>query len=311
MNVSAGATGAEIMNDGVRVAAYHFGPSGITDITVNGVLFRNGGYVGGFLDSAMTGAWNPGGTTTAFAAVTDPAYSQLISPYVSPQHTGAAGGNPTTGPALSTLTLGGLIVGHTYRLQLISNLPRNAVVDVEGSTYTWLVGSTEKAELVSATWVAGDSELNVGWIGQAHAYYPTFNAYALHDMSGGTVPPYDTWGNGSFAIAFTDKDPTHDPDQDGLSNFQEFAFGLDPTTGASVNPITPLLGTQFSYTKWADSGLTYKVYYSTNLSDWIWDEFAGQSAAAPDGNGVSVVTVTLAAAAPVNGKLFVRVQASK
>jgi len=116
----------------------------------------------------------------------------VISQMIAAKHTGASGGAPTTGPALSTITLDGLTIGHTYRLQLISNIPRNAVVDVEGRTYRWLVGNTMTAELVSATWVAGDSELNVGWLGQAHDYYPTFNAYALHDLGAAVLTPTPT-----------------------------------------------------------------------------------------------------------------------
>ncbi len=61
--------------------------------------------------------------------------------------------------------------------------------------------------------------------------------------------------------------PTADPDGDGQNNQEEFAFGLDPTSGSSANPITqPLAGGVFKYTRTANSGLTYKVYYSTNLS---------------------------------------------
>jgi autotransporter-associated beta strand protein len=122
--------------------------------------------------------------------------------------------------------------------------------------------------------------------------------------------PYDTWANGTFANPFTAKLPTEDPDGDGQSNQQEFAFGLDPTTGSSVNPITQqLAGGAFKYTRTKESGLTYKVYYSTNLTGWTWDEFATQT---PDAAvlGVETVTVTLAAAAPLDGKLFVRVEAS-
>ena len=122
--------------------------------------------------------------------------------------------------------------------------------------------------------------------------------------------PYDTWANGTFANAFTDKAATSDPDGDGQANQQEFAFGLDPTTGSSVNPITQqLAGGVFKYTRTKDSGLIYKVYYSTNLSGWTWDEFATQTPAAAVA-GVETVTVTLAAAAPLDGKLFVRVEAS-
>ena len=125
--------------------------------------------------------------------------------------------------------------------------------------------------------------------------------------------PYAIWANGTFGNAFTDKDPTHDPDDDGQTNLQEFAFGLDPTSGSSVNPITQQLDKTtgvFKYSRTKDSGLIYNVYYSTNLSAWTLDASANQTPAAAVA-GVETVTVTLAAAAPLNGKLFVRVEAKQ
>jgi hypothetical protein len=80
------------------------------------------------------------------------------------------------------------------------------------------------------------------------------------------------------------------------TNLQEFAFGLDPTTGV------------FKYARTKDAGLTYKVYDSTNLSAWTLDAAATQTPAAALA-GVETVTVTLAAA-PLDGKLFVRVAAA-
>jgi len=138
----------------------------------------------------------------------------------------------------------------------------------------------------------------------------TLAALTFADVPIGTLTPYETWAGGSFAHAFTDKDPAHDPDGDGQSNQEEFAFGLDPTTGSSVNPITqPLAGGVFKYTRTKNSGLFYKVYYSTTLSGWTLDAAATQTPAAAVA-GVETVTVTLAAAAPLDGKLFVRVGAT-
>ena len=97
-----------------------------------------------------------------------------------------------------------------------------------------------------------------------------------------------------------------------MNNQEEFAFGLDPTSGASANPITQQLdkntGT-FKYTRTKDSGLIYKIYWSTDLSTWTLDPSATQSPAAAVA-GVETVTVTLAAAAPPDGKRFVRVEAT-
>ena len=136
-------------------------------------------------------------------------------------------------------------------------------------------------------------------------------ALTFADVPIAALGPYGTWANGTFAHAFTDTAATSDPNGDGKSNQEEFAFGLDPTTGSSVNPITQqLAGGVFKYTRTANSGLTYKVYYSTTLSAWTLDASATQTPAAAVG-GVETVTVTLAAAAPLAGKLFVRVKATQ
>ncbi len=135
-------------------------------------------------------------------------------------------------------------------------------------------------------------------------------ALTFADVPIGALSPYDTWAGGTFANAFTAKLPTDDPDGDGQSNQEEFAFGLDPTSASSVHPIIQqLAGGVFKYTRTKDSGLTYKIYYSTTLSAWTLDAAATQSPAAAVA-GVETVTVTLASAAPSDGKLFVRVEAS-
>jgi len=127
--------------------------------------------------------------------------------------------------------------------------------------------------------------------------------------TGGASSPYGTWANGTFANgALTDKTPTGDPDGDGMTNFQEFAFGLDPTTGASCNPVTPLIGNQFTYTRDVDSGLNYAVEFSTDLAGWAMAASTDDGGSTPDANGVQIVTVTVGNP-PVNGKLFVRVRA--
>jgi len=119
--------------------------------------------------------------------------------------------------------------------------------------------------------------------------------------------PYDTWKAGPFAHAFTDTDPTHDPLGDGMTNFQKFAFGLDPTSASSISPVSSLIGAEFTYTRYATSGLEYTVECSTDLSVWapaITTELIGETNA----SGVQTVTVTVSDQ-PLNGKLFVRVKA--
>lgn len=46
---------------------------------------------------------------------------------------------------------------------------------------------------------------------------------------------YDNWSSGSFVNSFIDIDSNSNPDGDGLSNLQEFAFGTDPTLNDSVS----------------------------------------------------------------------------
>ena len=85
---------------------------------------------------------------------------------------------------------------------------------------------------------------------------------------------YAIWAGGLFDGTFTDTDPAHDPDGDGMTNKLEYAFGLDPTTDLLANPIAvPLIAGTFGYTRRAPalSGLTYTVWTSENLVDWSQD----------------------------------------
>ena len=129
----------------------------------------------------------------------------------------------------------------------------------------------------------------------------------------GTVSPYTTWAN-SFLPGNNVSNPAGDNDNDGLTNQQEFAFGLSPISGSSVNPILVQVNKttgQFSYQRRASSGLTYKVLTSTTLAvgSWTQDVTASQVAGATDGNGNQTVVVTLTGAPLAASKLFVRVAA--
>ena len=143
---------------------------------------------------------------------------------------------------------------------------------------------------------------------------PMQAGFSVHTLDGTTA--YDTWANGTFANGtLSDKTPGGDPDGDGLTNQQEFAFGLDPTTGASSNPISQQLnkGTRtFKYTRTKASGLTYIYQYSTTLSE-PWVPFMSATTPPPVSISGTVEEVTvevpaaLIAANPTT--LFVRVKA--
>jgi len=123
---------------------------------------------------------------------------------------------------------------------------------------------------------------------------------------------FDTWASGFSLVG----GPDDDDDGDGLSNFEEYAFGLDPTNGASSSPIkdqlNPATGT-FSYTRRdpALTDLSYAVQTSTTLAvgDWATDAGAAQVVVDSE-NDVQTVQVTLSGAPLTAPKIFVRVAAA-
>jgi hypothetical protein len=101
-----------------------------------------------------------------------------------------------------------------------------------------------------------------------------------------------------------------------LNNQQEYAFGLNPTLGSSVNPVTvPLDKTtgMFTYTRRATpaaSGLTYIVQTSTDLVTWTPDATAVQTVTGT-ASEVQTVDVTLSGTIPLTApSIFVRIKAA-
>ncbi len=122
--------------------------------------------------------------------------------------------------------------------------------------------------------------------------------------------PYDIWADGYELVGGRDGDD----DGDSMTNFQEFAFGLDPTSGASANPISDVSAldslNQFSYTRNANSGLTYTVWISTDLFDWGTGPVAvTEEPGQPDEQtGAQTVLVELTNP-PIADRVFIRVKA--
>jgi autotransporter-associated beta strand protein len=124
---------------------------------------------------------------------------------------------------------------------------------------------------------------------------------------------YDDWGT-PYGLAAGSEGG--DLDADGLTNFEEYAFGLIPNSGSSVNPIiAPLNKTSgtFIYTRRLQSktDLIYTVRSSTTLATDGWTNLVKDTdyteSVAPEGD-LETVTITLTPA-PTSDKLFIQVKA--
>ena len=124
------------------------------------------------------------------------------------------------------------------------------------------------------------------------------------------VSDYNNWG---AAYGLGSGSEGGDLDNDGLTNGEEYAFGLLPNNGSSVNAIVVPLektGGTFSYTRRLLSltDLTYKVWYSTDLGTWVEDTGATEGTPAASGD-VETVPVMISPALLTNTKLFIQVRA--
>ncbi|MFM2170497.1 MAG: hypothetical protein RI957_726 [Verrucomicrobiota bacterium] len=127
---------------------------------------------------------------------------------------------------------------------------------------------------------------------------------------------YDEWMNLYPSITGDDRLEAADPDGDGLSNFQEYAFGLNPSSASSVNPISQVLDKTsgvFKYTRRAtptSTSVAYTYESSTTLSG-DWPGFTAVSEVSNNASPVEEITVTVPAALLENPRLFIRVRAVK
>lgn len=131
-----------------------------------------------------------------------------------------------------------------------------------------------------------------------------------------TIPSagdYEAWATANGVTGGA----SDDDDSDGMKNFDEYAFGLDPKLPASSCPVTLQLDKSsgsFSYQRRKPSltNLSYTVQTSTDLINWSPDSTAVQAATDIGSSENESVTVTLSAQKPLTStKLFIRVVASK
>jgi hypothetical protein len=226
--------------------------------------------------------------------------------------------NSATYAAVFTLT--GLNPGHKYDIYIASlHGGENTAVDfqVVGAATSALHCATGSATV----WTDGQNYVRFGEVVPAadgtlvvNAQRPGggyLNGFQVQDMGAVGATDYDTWASNYPGYDLTD--PAADADGDGMSNQQEYAFGLNPTLGTSVNPITRQLdkatGT-FKYKRRTSTGLTYTYEWSTTLAE-PWGTFTPvvDPPASDNNSPVEEITVQVPTAQLANPKLFLRVKA--
>jgi autotransporter-associated beta strand protein len=281
------------------IIADGFGPANVTKVGTGTLTLTNANIYGG-TTTISGGTLQLGDGTSghngslASASIVNDA-NLVFNLSGSSSFNGAISGSGTTTVQAGTLNLSGSIAPA-------------ATLAIAGGAVLHLPNSGTAT--VAALVINGSSQPN-GLYGASNTGGAITGAGVIQVGSSGT-PQYLAWA--TSITGFTDTYPTHDPDGDGMTNQQEFAFNLDPTSGASNNPIVvpfdKTTGT-FSYTRLdpAVSGLTYKVYTSMNLSTWTLDSGAGQVATPGVYTGDEIVKVTLSPGLLTAPKLFVRVAA--
>ncbi|MCH7228481.1 sialate O-acetylesterase [Haloferula sp. A504] len=195
---------------------------------------------------------------------------------------------------------------------------------ITGKTFT---GTETNGAVASAQPLGGAPDtlkVRTGSISDPAKWTKDFNStatnslrfFALSDpltvVSTAVGSDYDNWA-ATYAPADLGT-PGDDFDGDGLSNDEERIWGLDPTRGSSVSPITTGLdataGT-LSYTrrKPSLSGASFTYEWSDTLAEGSWTGFTPISETSDSGDPVETVTITLDAGLLTNTTLFVRVVA--
>ena len=193
--------------------------------------------------------------------------------------------------------------GNTFRIVLSDSTGKRSAFNGNGSKAALYDGTTLVGTYTLPQLAAGDGYLSFA----AQSGVP-YNHTRIDNLNIELISDYHTWATFHEITG----GQNGDDDQDGLANFDEYAFGLDPKSGASVRPITilpdPATGT-FTYTrrKTTLTGLSYSVWYSTDLAMWLQD--AGATEGTPAINGdLESVPVQISNSLLSQPKLFVQIR---
>ena len=220
-----------------------------------------------------------------------------------------------------SVTLNNLVVGLPYEVQVWAQDPRYdaGVTTTIGGGPSLEIDNISDGNLGTAR--QGLGQFTIGrFTAKASSHVLFFNGnqapssiLSAIQVRALVTADYAAW-SGASNYQLT-QGPTGDDDHDGLTNQAEYAFGLDPTSGASVNATTRIdnASRTFSYTRRKPSlgtNLVYSVWFSTNLTGWTEDAGATEGTLIPSGENETVpVTLSAAAGNPLPAKLFIQVRA--
>jgi autotransporter-associated beta strand protein len=170
------------------------------------------------------------------------------------------------------------------------------------------------SDTVGVLEINGSGPLPAGTYDSSHLTYGSYFAGSGSLVVPVTATDYDTWaGPSGYNLS---QGSSGDDDSDGQTNFEEYAFGLIPNSGSSVNPIASQLSKstkKFSYTRRKSSlgtNLTYSVWFSENLTGWTQDTGATEGTSVASGDNETVeVTLSALPGDPLPAKLFIQVRA--
>jgi len=145
------------------------------------------------------------------------------------------------------------------------------------------------------------------------------SGYTLDTSTAGQIKlvsatAYSTWAATFSGSGFTDTDPAHDPDHDGIPNIIEFLTNGNPTVGSETNlPTVSASGASLVFTFILRDDAAYlnpTVEFSTSLASGSWTTAVNGSnstiGSVDNHNGTHTVTVTIPKGSQT--KLFARLK---